>query len=630
MANAADNPERFASGGGATGRRVDGPARASRPGASGPAPGVGPRRLALAAGLIVVTLVVFTPTLRNGFVAWDDVQALVANPHLRGLGLTEIGWMFSTRFWGHYQPLFWLSFALDHAVSGFQPGAVHLTSNILHAANTVLVFLLAMRLLHHGRASPSFRLTELPAALAALCYAVHPLRVEPVAWATGRGDLLVTLFLLLASLAWWRAVTRRAPLPGSAGRAGGSAPFDHTVSAPWLALALLAYLGALFSRASAVMLAPALLILDWYPLRRLGRSPVGWWGPAARRVYLEKLAFLVPAVPFAFLTAWAKAESGATASWELHGLLPRVAVACYGVVFYLWKTIWPVALSPVYELHAPVQILEARYVVPAVLTTGFVAVVYYARRRTPALTAAFLAYLLFLAPVAGFFQAGFQIAADRYSYLPLIPLTLLFAGFLARAFLPAPVGVPAGRRRTQQANASAARSLPAAGTWLVVVPLALAGVWSVLSWRQAAVWRDTESLWRHALRVSPASSVAHDGMGYVLAKQGRHAEAAEQFRKAVQIQPLHQAAWRNLCVELRKLGRSEAVIATLRDAIRLCPFLVDAHYELGLELEGAGDVRGAIASYREMLRRVPGHAGARQNLFRLLADTADDTRRGGS
>src|SRR5881396_2679307 len=229
--------------------------------------------------IAVVTFAAFLPTLQNQFVAWDDGKNLLNNYHYRGLGWTHLRWMWTTHL-GHYIPLTWMTFGLDYLLWGMNPVGYHLTNLLLHAANAAVFYLVARRILGLALPGPAQRGNvglAASAAFAALLFAIHPLRVESVAWATERRDVLSGLFYLLALLVYLRAGEQ-----GERGRSGY-----------WASVGL--FVCALLSKSMAVSLPVVLLILDVYPLRRLGGAR-GWWGEPARRIYLEKIPFVLLAL----------------------------------------------------------------------------------------------------------------------------------------------------------------------------------------------------------------------------------------------------------------------------------------------------------------------------------------------
>src|SRR3989441_7828192 len=221
--------------------------------------------------IALVTFAAFLPALQNQFVSWDDHENFRDNPHYRGLAWTQLRWMWTTHR-GHYIPLTWMTLGLDYLLWGLNPLGYHLTSLLLHAANAVVFFVVVRRLLTRALSSPSERgyALAVSAGVAALVFAIHPLRVESVAWVTERRDVLSGLFYLSAILIYLRARERE-----ERGRG-------------WYWLSVAVFVGALLSKSMVVNLPVVLVILDVYPLRRLGGA-VGWWSERARRVYVEKI-----------------------------------------------------------------------------------------------------------------------------------------------------------------------------------------------------------------------------------------------------------------------------------------------------------------------------------------------------
>lgn len=620
----------------------------------------GPRRVLrwfLGAVVFLAVFAAFWPVLHNGFVDWDDPDNFLKNENYRGLGPEQLRWMFTTFHMGHYQPLSWVTLGMDflwgRAVfgDGLDPRAYHLTNNLLHAAAAVLVFLLARQLLRPDTAgglpernhAASRRKREnsrrtsgthqqadqnrpggyrdkgaeceklrpapgkkqqadeagnrfpilLAAALAALWFGLHPLRVESVAWATERRDVLSS-FLLLATVLLYLRAQRSAP--------------DRRRR--WLAVSLVAYAASLLSRAMGTTLPLILLLLDWYPLRRFGSnkadgpdqqrapsSPSGGW-----RVLLEKVPFVLLAAAAAVIAPLAQGAALATATWEQHDAMARFAQACYGLVFYLWKLVWPTGLSPIYEMHMPIPWTTWRYIVPIALCAGGAIgwAMLVIRRRLPAVVVAVACYVILLLPVLGLVQSGNQEVADRYSYLPSVCVALLAAGGLAKWW--GRVGTP---RRLLGG--------------LVAVAVAMILAAAVLTWRQCGVWQSTKSLWMHAAAVSPDSSIAQNGYGWVLLEEQRYDEAMVQFRRAVDLQPANQKAHHNIWITLQRQGRTDELPQAYRDTIRVYPNFADAHYNLGLALQKQGDHGAAETSYRTALQWRPNYSEAHTNLAGLLA-----------
>ena len=341
------------------------------------------RWLGIPAIIVVVTVAAFAPVVGNDFLYWGDHGDLVDNTHYRGLSWSNLTWMFTTIHRGHYQPLTWLSFALDYALWGTRPAGYHLTSLLLHAACAVLTYLIIVRLLGPEAVGA--------ALLGALFFALHPLRVEPVAWATERRGLLASLLALGSVLAYLHR-------------------------ARWFSVALFAL--ALLAKEFVFTLPVVLIILDLYPL--------------GRRAWREKIPLFVLAAMGAGVAMAASAQSGLAPSLAEYGLGQRIAQCFYGLAFYLRKTLVPTGLSPIYSIPPDLDPLAAPYVASAVIVIGLTIALVVARKRFPAGLATWAIFVVILSPVLGLAQTGNQIAADRYTYLPAVAVSALLAAGLNR------------------------------------------------------------------------------------------------------------------------------------------------------------------------------------------------------
>jgi len=534
----------------------------------------------------------FLPALQNGFVNWDDEATLVQNPNYRGLGWTELRWMFSTFYMGHYQPLSWMTFSLDYLLWGMDPFGYHLTNLVLHGANAVLFYFLSLGLL--SLALPSAVTTSnlalaAAATFAALVFGVHPLRVESVAWATQRRDVLSGFFLLWTVFFYLKATT---------GLKGGP------VRGRWLIAALSVYSLSLLSKAAGIILPIALLVLDVYPLRRLGYGPGKSFGREARRLLWEKSPFFLLAIVFGVVALFAQQEAGALKSLERYGVTARIAQALFGVAFYLWKTFFPLELSPLYELPTHLDLWDWPFVLSGLVVVAVSAGLYLARHQWPAGLASWVCYVVILAPVLGTAQSGPQIVADRYSYLSCLGWSIL-AG--AAFFLSLQV-CSSGRRL------------------LVLLPglacAVLAVLW-VLTWKQTQVWRDSERLWTHALAVSPQSSTVHYNLALILRQRGKLEEAIEHYRRSLQINARAPDALNNLGELLAQRGELEEAIQHYRQALQINPAYTKAHNNLGAVLAQRGELEEAIQHYRQALQINPADADLYYNLGEVLAQRGE-------
>src|SRR5437870_5547954 len=466
--------------------------------------------------IALVTFAAFLPALQNQFVNWDDHENFLDNPHYRGLAWSHLRWMWTTHR-GHYIPLTWMTFGLDYLLWGMNPVGYHLTSLLLHAANAVVFFFLVRRILTLALPGPAERGHAVPVAagFAALVFAIHPLRVESVAWVTERRDVLSGLFYLVTILMYLWACER-----GARGRG-------------WYWLSVAVFVGALLSKSMVVNLPIVLLILDVYPLRRLGGA-TGWWSEPARRVYVEKIPFVLLATAAAAIAVMAQLSVHAAASLAQLSVPGRVAVSAYGLSFYLWKMVVPVNLSPVYELRPPVNPWATPFLLSYGLVLVITATVLALRRRVPGLLAAWFAYIVVLLPVLGIVQSGPQIAADRYTYLAGLGWAILGGDGLLSCW----------RSSRRSKTGTPATWLLAGIAFCVVVGL------GVLTWNQVQVWHDSEKLWSHAAAIDPRSPVGQYSWGLALAQEGKLTEAIEHYTTALRIKPDYADAHINLGIAL--------------------------------------------------------------------------------
>ena len=539
----------------------------------------------------LATFLAFSPALLNGFVNWDDDKILYDNPFYRGLGWVQLKWMFSTFLMGHYQPLTWLSFALDYQLWGMAPFGYHLTSLLLHSANAVLFYYIARRLLHTaaGRFAEqkSWRL-EVSAGLAALLFAIHPLRVESVAWATERRDVLSGFFYFLTLYFYLRAVENS---PASMQRR-------------WLSAAAVGYFLSLLSKATAITLPAVLLVLDVYPLHRLAGNPSGWFKRESRAVLYEKWPFMILAVVFATTAIIAQHVTGALKPLEQFDLFSRFLQACFAYIFYLWKTIWPFGLAPIYELPIETGSWIWIFGFSTVAMIGLSIVIYYFGRRWPMLLAGWVYYIIVLAPVTGVAQSGPQLVADRYSYLACLGWPLLFAG---------------GFYHWPQRNADSIAQRP----WVAAAMLVVLGGLGFLTWQQTVVWRSPISLWQHGTETEPLSSIAHYNLGRALERENNPAGAIDSYRRALAVNSSYSKAHFNLARLLALNGLEADAIAHYRRVIEIRPGHADAHNDLGLLLEMKGENAASLAEFRKAIELEPEHPKASFNIAELLAKEGD-------
>jgi hypothetical protein len=545
--------------------------------------------------VVAVTVIAFSPALHGQFLNWDDEENFLRNEGFRGLGPPQLRWMFSTVLMGHYIPLTWLSLGVNYTLGGMEPRGYLVGNVLLHASAALLAFLIARRLLAAAwRRRATDRAVELGAAFAALGFAVHPLRVESVAWITERRDVLSGVWYLLAVWAWLRTVGE-----GTSIRPG------------FYALSLGAFAAGLLSKASGVMLPVALLLLDVYPLRRLALG--------GRRLVGEKLPHLALACLGAAVALWAVGRGTVLTSYGAYGPAARVAMAMYSFVFYPWKFLWPAGLSPMYELPARVDPLAPRFLVPLVVFVVVTVTLLVLRHRWPGALAAWAYSALMILPVSGAVHAGFQLAHDRYSYLSGLGFALLAGGLLVAVLESQAVG----------------RLAPwLAGLLGVTAVLVVIGL-GAETWRQTRIWRSSETLWAWAVDLDPDCAVCHNNMGSAIIQSPSRsplspALAEIHFRRAIALRPGRPTFYHNLGGALAAQGRYAEAEAPLREFLKLSPRSPEAPGRLGMLYVDQGRYAEAIPLLRQALQMEPHFAAVRADLVRGLRLEAQALRAKGS
>jgi len=491
---------------------------------------------------------------------------------------------------GHWIPVTWLTLGLDYVLWGMEPCGYHLTSIVLHAVNATLLFAVARRLLAVALPRVPTRARTAGAAAAALFWALHPLRVESVAWITERRDVVSGLLYLLTILTYLVAADR-----------------SSATRARWLAVSLGVYALALMSKSIVMTLPVVLVVLDLYPLRRLPSSWRAWWTPRARRLWLEKAPYAVLAAAGAVAALLIVARMMPLTPSAKIPYAARPIVFVYDLAFYLGKTLVPSSLSPLYELPHPLGTMAPALAVGTVASIVLTAVLVALRDRFPSGLAVWIAYAATIAPVGGLVHNGAQIAADRYTYLAGLGASVLLGGLVARLIAARP-----------------------ARAWAVAIAVTLwLAALSAASVRQVVVWRSSDALYARALAVDPDCVLCHHQLGAVLANRGDLAPAIEHFRRVTTLRPDLVGYRVTLGRALLQAGRPAEAEQEFRTVIAAYPDHVEALSNLGACLLAVARPREAAPYLERALTVSPSYVPAHIGLlhaYRALGRPAEAAR----
>ncbi|HEV2045786.1 MAG TPA: tetratricopeptide repeat protein [Chthoniobacterales bacterium] len=546
--------------------------------------------IAICGVLVLLAWVVFGQTLAHDFVNYDDKTYVYGNSLVsNGLTLRGIVRAFADTQTGNWHPLTLISHMLDCQFFGLKPGGHHFTNVLFHAMAVLLLFLWLRKAT--GKLWPS--------AFVAAMFAIHPLRVESVAWIAERKDVLSAVFFMLTLGAYVHYV--RKPALGR-----------------YLTMSIL-FAAGLMSKPMLVTVPFVLLLLDYWPLGRSKRSEVSllrakaataaargqkagskiqiWLGLLAEKIPLFVLSIGSCVVTFILQERSTGSIAQLPFSW-------RVQNAIVSYVTYLWQMFWPAKLAVFYP-HPENHLALWQVVFAAAFLVAITLLVFALRRARPYLLVGWLWYLSMLLPVIGFVEVGLQGHADRYTYLPQIGL------YIAITWLVADLSV----------SLRFHRKILAAAAIIIVTAL------TARAWKQTSYWRNSETLWTHTLAVTQDNDVAHTNLGMFLADRGQLDEALAHLQTALQIrsggvQPHYDLSFAlihcDLGYALAKKGELDNAIAHLRKAIEFQPNYPDAHYNLGTALFQKGRIDEAIAEWQKTLSIRPNDSGAHTSLGNAL------------
>ncbi|MDQ6809147.1 MAG: tetratricopeptide repeat protein [Verrucomicrobiota bacterium] len=538
------------------------------------------RPLAICLCLAALVWVVFGQTLSHDFVNYDDPSYVYENPRITsGLTLASAAWAFTHVHGQNWHPLTTISHMLDGTFYGMRAGGHHFTNVLLHTAGSVLLFC-ALRAL----TGATWR-----SAIVAALFAVHPLRVESVAWIAERKDVLSGVFFMLTLLSYARYARR--PSFGS-----------YAVVAGCLAMGLM-------SKPMLVTLPAVLLLLDYWPLRRF-RTATSEGGNAAQRravalrLIIEKLPLFLLVVGACAATLLAQGQYigvGENLPWWW-----RINNAAISYVTYARQMFWPAGLVPFYpHPENTVSALTLGSAIVALIIVSALALLQ--RRQRPYLLVGWLWYLGMLVPVIGLVQVGWQGHADRYTYLPEIGLAIAIVWGAAELLSRWRAGRLAGG---------------------VCAGLVTAGLTSA-AWKQTSYWRNSETLWTRTLAVMPNNDVAQNNLGVVLMAHGDKDGAVARYREALRLRPDNVPAHISLANVLLHDGKMTEGVSHLERVLELEPANSEARNLLGVVLLQEGDVRAALREWEKTIEFDPANGNARNNLAWVYATNPDSAVRDG-
>lgn len=539
--------------------------------------------------IALITFIVYLPALQNGFVNWDDYTYVYKNQNIRSLDLAFLKWSLTATVGKLWHPLTLVSLAWDYALWGLNPIGYHLTNILLHTLNTFLVFILITRLMEQSSPKKAILLNKglVAAVITAILFGIHPLHVESVVWISERKDVLSAFFFLTSLLTYLKYTSCK----------GSKKNLFYGVC-------LLLFIMALLSKPMAITLPIVLLILDFYPLKRLEIDGIR----NARWVVVEKLPFFVLSILVALITIWISHSEDILMTLEKYPITNRILITFWAYIFYLSKMIMPLNLAPLYPLPLKPNFFTIEYAGSVILLSllTFVCIRSLLRRGRLFFTV-WMYYIVLLIPVIGIVKVGKQAAADHYTYLASLgPFFLagLGTGYLLERY--------SGKR----------------------YKLAIIGILAFISLfltettlRQISVWKDSITLWSHEIRLFPdTTETAYANRGNAYYELGNYQQAITDYEKAIEINPKYLLAYYNRGNTYYELGNYAFAINDYNHILKfgkINPKNAVVYNARGNAYKNAGDFRQAINDYNTAIGLNYEYAIAyysRGNTYYLMGD----------
>jgi tetratricopeptide (TPR) repeat protein len=506
--------------------------------------------------LIVVSFVAFGRIAGNDFINFDDNIFITQNTNIQsGFNFQNIKWAFSTTHKSYWHPLTWLSITLDWNIFGANASGHHIVSLLLHIGAVIFLFLFLNKTTNN----------ILSSAFAAALFAIHPLRVESVAWAAERKDVLSMFFGMACLYAY--------------------AFYAESSKISKYLLCLLLFSFAMMSKPMMVTLPFVLLLLDYWPLKRFQKILAGQgnvFNQTGKLVW-EKIPFFILTIAVSILTFWAQTKEDVVASKAIWPLFRRASNAIVSYISYLEKTFWPFNLAVFYpyESYFPLW----KILISGIVLISIILSVLYYIRKLPFLFVGWFWYLGTLIPVIGLLQVGEQAMADRYTYLPSIGIAIMLAWGLPLLF------------RSENMRKK------------ILFPTAIAVLASlvVLTWQQCGYWKNSIKLFNHALHVTKDNVLAHGNLGLALFAEGKKDESIGHFNKAISISPNYFPSYYNRGFVYNALGQYQNAIRDYNEVIRLKPDYPEGYYSRGTSYIKLGQYQPAVDDFNKAISLNPAY-----------------------
>lgn len=500
-----------------------------------------------------VTFIAFLPTLRNGFVNWDDDRCIILNPDVHGMNAGHVAKVFTSTYLNHYLPVTMLSFMGEYSLFKADPAAYHFMNLLLHVVNALLLFGLIYAL------SGSYSV----GLLTALLFAIHPLSVESVAWIAERKGVLSATFYFISLLFYVR--------------------FKKNGLRVYFIMCMLSFVLSLMSKSMAVSLPFVLLLIDYLTGRRIDKKNL-----------LEKTPFFLLSAIFMLVAYFSKQDS--MNQGPHYTTVQCILGPAYNICFYLVKTIFPVHLCALYSTGEHDAGLTVKMALSAILLCGIAVLVYRSRRSSKIVVFSALFFLVTLLPVLQIVSSGgWTNVADRYTYVPLIGVYFLIATGYSLLF-----------KKASENNATV-RKAKVIGSMAIIVLL------SCMTYNRCGVWHDGFTLWNDVIKTDP-SSVAYTNRGFAYASSRDYTRAIEDYNQAIDLNPAYAPIYNNRGNAYGALGDNASAIKDYDQAIAIDPRYAQAFGNRGITYQAIGDVDRAVEDFSQAIRLAPKYAIAYNNL----------------